>query len=292
VSRPPRPVALVLLLALPAIPLAQAQLEVRWGRFRAQQEILYLWSGAQVKRLAPGYENLMADVYWLRTVQYYGGQRLFSRAKRFELLEPLVNITTTLDPRLEIAYRYGAIFLCEPWPNGKGDAEAGIRLLEKGVRNLPNSWRIRQDLGYFRYVFLGDATGGAKVLLDAARLPGAPFWLESLAGMVLARGGDRETARAVWRRMYEQAEGGIIRDNALYNLRRLDGLDTLDALNAAVDRFKQAHGRAPRDVSELRASTGVAPRVLVDPTGIPFEYNASTGRFWFSRSSRLWHTGI
>jgi hypothetical protein len=289
VRRPPRTVALALGLGLPSILLSQARIEQRRGSAGVQEEVLYLWSGAQVKRLAPGFESLMADVYWLRTVQYYGGQRLFSTGKRFELLEPLIEITTALDPRLEIAYRYGAIFLCERWPNGKGDPEAGIRLLERGVRNLPRSWRIRQDLGYFRYVFLGDAKGGAQVLLEAARLPDAPFWLETLAGMVLIRGGERRTARAVWRRMYEQAEGGFIRDNALYNLRRLDGLDAIDVLNAAVDHFRQAHGRPPWDASELRASGAVEARRLVDPTGVPFAYNAATGRFGFSRASRLWN---
>jgi hypothetical protein len=284
----PRAWALAVLLTLPAIPWVQGHIDRRFGAFRAQEDVLYVWSGAQVKRLAPGFENLLADLYWLRTVQYFGGQRLFSTDKRFELLEPLTEITTTLDPRLEIAYRYGAIFLCEPWPNGKGDPQAGIRLLEKGVRALPGSWRLRQNLGYYRYIFLNDAKGGAQVLLEAARLPGAPFWLESLAGMVLARGGERQTSRVVWRQMYQQAEPGNIRENALYNLQWLDGLDALDALNAAVERFEQSQGRSPRDRSEAASLPGIRPGYLVDPSGVPFEYDAAKGRFWFSKRSRLW----
>ena len=89
--------------------------------------MLYLWSGAHVKRLFPGFEGLAADVYWLRTVQYFGGQRLFATSKRFELLRPLIEITTTLDPRLEIAYRYGAIFLSEPSPARGGAPARGHR---------------------------------------------------------------------------------------------------------------------------------------------------------------------
>ena len=77
-----------------------------------------MWSGEQVKRLVPGFRSLAADIYWLRTVQYFGAERLFSPGKRFELLEPLTEITTTLDPRLEVAYRYGAIFLGERVPLG------------------------------------------------------------------------------------------------------------------------------------------------------------------------------
>ena len=98
---------LPLVLLLPAVPWTQARIDREIGTFRAQEEVLYLWSGEHVKRLFPGFETLAADVYWLRTVQYFGGERLFTREKRFELLQPLVDIATTLDPRLEIAYRYG-----------------------------------------------------------------------------------------------------------------------------------------------------------------------------------------
>ena len=73
------------------VPVIQARIDDRLGRYRAVEEVLYLGSGEEVRRLAPGLENLMADVYWLRTVQYYGGRILQNR--RFELLEPLVLIT-------------------------------------------------------------------------------------------------------------------------------------------------------------------------------------------------------
>jgi hypothetical protein len=278
-----------MLLVATAIPWVQQRIDARLGASRSQEQVLYLWSGEHVRKLAPGFENLLGDIYWLRTVQYFGGQRAFSKEKRFELLEPLIEITTELDPRLEIAYRYGAIFLCEPWPVGKGDAAAGIKVLEKGVRNIPGSWRIRQDLGYFRYIFLQDAPGGARVLLEASRLPGAPFWLEALAGTILARSGDRQTSRAVWTRMFEQAEPGTIRDNARYNLQRLDALDAIEALNAAVARFREAYGRVPRSVGELRSALpSLDPRLLNDPTGAPFQYDVRKGRFWFSPSSNLW----
>src|SRR5262249_50078124 len=123
----------------------------------------------------------------LRTVQYFGGQRVFSSEKRFELLEPLVTITTTLDPRLEIAYSYGATFLAEPWPLGAGRPEAAVALLEQGARNLPRSWMVRQSLGFFIFLFLKDAPRASETLLEARKIPGAPYWLESLAADLLRK---------------------------------------------------------------------------------------------------------
>lgn len=274
-------------LLIPAIPLVQIQVDRRLGAFRPQEEVLYLSSGEHLKKFFPGFEDLLADIYWLRTVQYFGSQRVFSEEKRFDLLFPLVDITTTLDSRLRIAYKYGAVFLCEPRPLGKGDCQAGLRILEKGTRALPNDWRLRQDLGYFRYIFLKDAKGGAEILLEAAKIPGAAFWLVNLAEVILAKGEDRQTAREIWRRIYEQEEQGSLRDNARDNLQRLDALDAVDALNAFVDRFRTRSGRVPRSLEEIVAA-GVDPRLLADPTGVPFEYDPAAGRFWMARQSRLW----
>ena len=92
-----------------------------------RKQVLYVWSGSHVRRLSPGLENVLADVYWLRTVQYFGGQRAFATDKRFDLLAPLIDITTTLDPRFEMAYRYGAVFLAEPPTQRGGAAGRGRR---------------------------------------------------------------------------------------------------------------------------------------------------------------------
>ena len=48
----------------------------------------------------------------------------------------------------------------------------------------------------------------------AAKIAGAPYWLESMAGTFLVKGGERETARRIWRDMYARAEPGIMKDNA------------------------------------------------------------------------------
>src|SRR5207244_148830 len=149
-------------LLVPVVPFVQRHIDAGLGVYRAQEEALYL-TGKQLRRLSPGFEDLMADLYWLRTVQYYGFQRIWG-GQRYDLLFPLADIVTTLDPRLEIAYHYGAIFLCEARPAGAGDPQAGIALLEKGVRNNPGNWRLRQDLGFFTFTFTGDAQRGAQIL--------------------------------------------------------------------------------------------------------------------------------
>jgi hypothetical protein len=281
---------LLLALCALAVPLTQWRIDRLFGGFRAQHEALYLWSGADVRRLAPGLENLMADVYWLRTVQYYGGQRAFAGGKDYALLRPLIEITVTLDPRLEIAYRYGAIFMAEPPPLGAGRPRDAIALLERGVAALPRNWALRQDLGFYHFIFLKQPHEASRILLEAAGLEGAPGWFRTLAASVLARGGDRATARLMWAAIYEQSDGHM-KANAKNHLQMLDALDAADRLTRLVAEHAWRSGRAPAALAEL-VHSGALQRPPVDSSGVPFDYDPLTGKVSVSRRSRLWRPSL
>lgn len=255
---------------------------------RPERSPLFAEAPERLVRLAPGFELLLADVYWLRTVQYYGSQRAFHPDPLYESLWSLIDITTTLDPRLEIAYRYGAVFLSEDRPIGAGRPDLGIKVLEKGVRLNPGSWRLQWELGANWFFFMKNPRRAADVLREASRVPGAPFWLEGLAARFL-EGDDRASAREIWRRQYESGEGGI-RENALYNLQVLDALDIRDAYNAAVSRFAEQHGRPPASLQELHRAGIVKDPAPRDPTGTPFVYDAAAARVMLARTSRLWRS--
>ena len=279
---------LVVLLAL--VPFLQKRIDAQLGAYRATEEALYLWSGQQVRRLVPGFEDLAADVYWLRTVQYFGGQRLFAHEKKFELLLPLIEITTTLDPRLVIAYKYGATFLCEQPPEGAGRCDQGIAVLEKGVSVMPGDWRLRQDLGFFHFIFRKDPQKAAEILLQASELPGAAFWLKNLAAMVLAKGKQRDSARAIWFQIYEQSDGPM-KANALDHVKVLDAYDAADSVQSLVAEVERRTGRRPETLDELRAA-GLMRGPAVDGSGAPFLYDPRSGTVRVSPQSKLWRPGL
>jgi hypothetical protein len=279
--------ALVLLPLFACIPFLQSRIDDLLGTYRSQEEVLYLWRGEQVKRLFPGFEALAADVYWLRTVQYFGGQKVFGEGKSFDLLRPLIDITTTLDPKLDIAYRYGAVFLSEAPPVGAGRPREGIEILEKGVRAQPDSWRLRQDLGFFHYLYLHDAAAASKVLSEAAALPGAAYWLRTMAADILAESGDRQNSRQMWQQMYDQAEEGVLKANARQRILALDAEDLAEALSARVIAYEGLHGAKPRTLDDLRVAR-LWSGPVVDPSGAPFLYDGTDGRVSISPKSRLW----
>jgi hypothetical protein len=276
----------VLGLAAAVMPV-QRRVDAARAPLREHHELLYVSSPHMVRILFAGFEDIAADVYWLRAVQYFGSEHAYSERPDFSLLYPLIDITTTLDRRLEIAYRYGAIFLCEPAPMGAGRPQEGIRILEKGIAAMPLNWRLRQDLGFFTFLFLKDAPKAAEILDQASKVPGAAFWLRYMAADILASGGSRDIARRMWRQMYEQSEAPIVRQNAEERLKILDALDAVDAVGARVEEFARRTGRRPDTLEELRR-TGLLPVPPVDPSGVPFDYDPATGRVSVSTRSPLW----
>src|SRR5260221_703504 len=80
--------------------LCRSQVEKLRGKEVTLEEVLYMPSGKSVKRMSLGYSSLLADIYWTRAVQYFG-DKLNQRSMRYDLLYPLLDITTDLDPHVK-----------------------------------------------------------------------------------------------------------------------------------------------------------------------------------------------
>jgi tetratricopeptide (TPR) repeat protein len=264
----------------------QAVREVRYPEPPPTQESLYLTSGATARRLSIGYSALAADLYWIRAIQYYGssarlradasipGQPKADSGAAFDLLYPLLDLTTTLDPRFNIAYRFGSIFLAEPPPGGAGRPDLAIALLEKGLRERPDKWEYMQDVGFIHYWWRHDYQAAAEWFDKASKAPGAPWFLRSLAAVTLAQGGDRRSSRVMWTAIRESAENDWLRDDAERRLQQLDAADAIDALQRAVDVAAPRTGKLTNWQDLVRA--GVVRGVPLDPAGVPLGIDAES----------------
>ncbi len=194
----------------------------RWyPRSTAETRQLYVTSGDTVGRLALGFDGVLADIYWIRAIQHYGrDRRSLTYAGRYELLHPLIDITTTLDPYFSTAFQFGALFLSEPLPMGPDRLDLGIAMLEKGLRAEPTRWQYAQYLGFLHYWHSGDRQEAGRQFERAAAMPGAPVWLKPLAADMFIEGGDRATARTILESL-AQSEEPWIRDLAQRKLRAL-----------------------------------------------------------------------
>lgn len=278
--RRPRAWALAMMVALlmAAVIALQAVRDARYPRDVIREAVLYVPSGPVLKRMALSHDALLADVYWIRALQHFGGTRLSedSAAKKYELLEPLLRITTELDPLFNIAYRFGAIFLSEPYPGGPGRPDQAVALLERGLEARPDNWRYMQDIGFIHYWWLNDYEKAAAWFEKGAGQPGAPWWLRSLAANTLAVGGDRQASRALWTAMLESADNDWMQRDAARRLQQLDALDQVDALQTLVGRYVMSTRRQPGSWAEL-VRAGVLRGVPVDPAGAPYQLEPESG---------------
>ena len=178
----------------------------------ADDDSLYLRRATALRRLAGAYSALAADVYWIRAIQYYGGtkQRLDAIRRRrraaaarrrspaddYPLLYPLLDLTTTLDPRFNIAYRFGAVFLAEAVSRA---APAGpiwrSRCSRRDCATRPDKWEYMEDIGFVHYWYRHDYHAAADWFEKASDVPGAPV-VAALAGGDDARAGRRSAVVA------------------------------------------------------------------------------------------------
>jgi len=251
----------------------------------AERALLYVQSPAALRRVVLSFDALAADVYWVRALQHYGGDRLSKTEQRkYEQLYPLLDLTTSLDSYFTIAYRFGAIFLSEAYPGGPGRPDQAIALLRKGIEAQPTKWQYYHDIAFVHYWQLQDMKGAAEWFRKAAAQPGAPNWLEPVAASMLIQGGDRASARFLLQQIL-QSEEQWLRRAATRSLAQLEALDRIDALRIVVQRFPPPPGE-PYSWQWFNRR-GVIRGIPADPTDVPFEIDPATGEISVAKRSEL-----
>jgi hypothetical protein len=256
-----------IILLLGSVAALEGQIDTETRHFAVEKEQLLLSSPTAIQKLSLGYDSLLADIYWTRAVQYYGS-RLGSGQHHFDLLYPLLDVTTTLDPKLIVAYRFGAIFLSEP-VLGANRTDLAIKLVKRGIEANPDNWRLNSDLGFLYYWRMKDYSDSAAVYLDGSRKPGAPSWMKLMAARVAAMGGSIETSRMIWSQIYESTEDPRIRKMALNQLEQLKAEDDEQHLNELAEDYRKSFGHYPGSIEDLQAA-GLVARIPVDAEGYPY----------------------
>jgi hypothetical protein len=263
----------------------QQSIDKHLGSAQGQrEELIFLPSEARLSRLGGGYSGLLAAIYWTRAVQYYGRHRL-AHAKEFALLGPLLDLATSLDPHLLIAYRFGSLFLAGKPPEGAGDPQGAIYLLERGIVANPDYWRLWEDLGFIYYWDMKDYAHAARAFQAGSERPGALQWMRVLAASVAAQGGEIQSSRILWMEIARTAENDSIRQSAEVHLAALDALEALRRLDGLLALYKQKGEHEAHSLQDLTAA-GYLRGIPLDPSGEPFVVGPD-GRAALGAKSRI-----
>jgi tetratricopeptide (TPR) repeat protein len=229
------------------------------------EEVLYISSPKVLKRMSLGYDGLLADIYWTRAVQYFGGKHHVG-AGEYALLAPLLEITTALDPHLTVAYEFGSNFLAPNPPNGAGMPQRAIELAQFGIRNNPDEWHLYYDLGFIYYMDLHDYAKAADAFDRGSKVPHAHPFLKVLAAQMAQHAGELQTARMMWSATYQTTYDANIKANAAAHLRALQVDQDVTALESLAGAYQRKTGHLPASLLELQKA-GWLRGIPVDPLG-------------------------
>lgn len=180
-----------------------------------EAELELLPPPALARALALAYDAVAADLFWVRTILYFGWH--VEHDQRFPRLAPLLDLVVALDPHFIEAYRTGALFLGFV----ADDLPAASRLLERGVQANPERWELPHDLGRLHMIFGKDPGKAMAWFQRADGFPGRPDYVPRMVAKLATRAGQREVAIELWVRIFQETENAYVRDQAEKELRAL-----------------------------------------------------------------------
>ena len=259
----------VLLLAgLAGVWQLQKSIDTLKSAVRTEQDELMFRSGPLVKKLSLEYAPLMGAIYWTRAVQYFG-QKHYLHQTNLELLWPLLDIATTLDPHVLPAYRFGSTFLSDSPPRGEGRPDLAVKLLERGIKANPDYWRFYQDLGNVYYFDAHDYAKASAAFAEGSKNPNALIWMKVMAAKIAAEGESPETSYFLWWQVYQSTADPAVKRNAEDHLKLMKVQLDLKEIDRLADEFEKNKGRRATRMSEL-ARQGLLKELPSDPDGYPY----------------------
>lgn len=199
----------------------------------------------RARLLALGFEPVIADYYWVQTLQLVGDAR--NPTERGETVAALIDLVTGLDPWVDHPYRFSALWLTE-------DVEQvhhANRLLEKGIAYHPLDWRNHFYLGYNYFFYLEDNARAAVALEAALRFPDSPDYLPTFVARLRASSDSLDTAVLFLERLIAQTEDEYAVADYLDTLAEIETERRARMLDRARSEFQRRHGRDVRAPAEL-----------------------------------------
>lgn len=135
--------------------------------FRKREVFLTLPAGKTVKILSFGFSDLVADMLYIWSIQFYSDYNL---TNSYDYIENIYNLITDISPKYKDPYIIGSVIMAVELKKIK----MAIRLLQKAAKNIKGEWIFDLDSGYYASKYLNDHKLAEKYFLKASKVKGAP----------------------------------------------------------------------------------------------------------------------
>ncbi len=206
-----------------------------------------------------GDRTLAANLNWLRAVQYIGEPRAAERG--WDKLFPIVDVVTDLDPRHGYAYQVASTIL-----SSVGRVEESNRMLEKGMKNVPDRYILPYLRAFNAFYYDGDWTTAGHFAEVAARTPGAPAHVRQNVLAYYVKGRRADAAIAFLQQSLTEAKDPDTRKAVESQLRQAYVERDAARLDEAVDEWRKRYLVGPFAVEQL-VTVGLLDEIPPDPAG-------------------------
>jgi len=253
-------IVMIILLVAIVVNLAY-RIDIKDRRNKLIGELAYFPSGLALRALSLGFYAPLADLVWLRFIQYYGEHRMTDL--QFRYMYQILDILTTLDPNFLYAYTLGGLMLT----HDANQPEQALRIMKKGIIANPDDWRQPFMYAFINYVFLRQYRIAEAYFRISAQKPGVSDQPRRWAAfMRYKKMHDLETGLAMWSDLYKTTNNPEEKEISAMYIRDITMEIHLKTLNAKVAEFKTKFGRPPFQLRELVA-TGFIDAIPEEPHG-------------------------
>jgi hypothetical protein len=216
-SRWVRGVAVLIVIAAILITLypIQRRLDTIRSDWPEKEDLLYLPSGNMLSIVSLGFDQLAADILFIKMIDYFSTHLMTDRT--YVWLYHIADLITTLDPNFRFPYIFAGLMLNLEG----GQFENARKILIKGERVFHNDWYFSFALGLNYFFGSADFDTAARYLESARRL-GGPVYLSHLAEKLRNSGKTRETTLEFLHILYDSFHDKKMKGIILDRIRELE----------------------------------------------------------------------
>lgn len=234
------------------------------------QELVFLPSAQGIRMASSGFEEVVADLMWVRTVLLFGERYDSDDTDLWkEWLTGMVHTVTELDPQWRTPYWYGGGMLVVV-----GQIDASSAVYEQCSRERPEEYWCPFARGMNDLLYKNDALAAGSWLREAAGRPGAPKWYGSAAAALASKGGQRHAGLVYLEEQLGSTTDPGVRAALEYQRNKLTHDSLVATWEEAAKAWRDEHGplERPEDLTKLGFALPQNPRGddwIIGRDGVP-----------------------
>jgi len=245
----------------------------RKARFATSEPLLP--TPQALKALSLGMPQVVADLLWVQTIQYFGSGNPYGN---YPSLGKILDTITQLDTQFQRPYEFGLIVL--PYMR---QTDGAVALGARSEKEIAFGKRGYLDFEYASVHLLStkNYAEAARLYKLSAQQPDHPGAADTLAGTALNRlegkGDEREAAIEYWRSLKDRTSDPDLKEQ--YYRWELH-MTLVQSLEQKAQEFKSKEGRYPSSLQEL-VDKGYVGQIPESPVGRKLSYDSSNGTISF-----------